>query len=67
MRAELPLTMSTVSPTPGVDRVDGDEIVAFRVSVRIHAAGHEQLGALEPRVLPRGNHRPDDLGEEHGA
>src|SRR5918993_9496 len=51
---------------PGIDRVDRDEVIAFGVSVRVHAAGHEQLGALEARILPRGNHRPDDSGEEHG-
>src|SRR5215203_1027095 len=50
----------------GIHRVDGHEIIALRLAVRIHAAGHEQLRALQARILPRGDNRPDDSGEEHG-
>src|SRR3954447_22070149 len=38
---------------PGIHRVDGHEVIALRLAVRVHAACHEQLRALEARVLPR--------------
>ena len=47
----------------GVDGVDGDEIVAFRLAGRIDRARDEQLGADEPLVLARRDDGADDLGE----
>ena len=49
----------------GVHGVDGDEVIAFGFAVGIHRAGHEQLVADEPRVLPRGDNGPDDAGQDH--
>ena len=66
MRAELPLTMSTVSPTAGIDGVDGDEVVAFGFAGRIDRTRDEQLAADQPLVLARGDDGADDFGEDHG-
>jgi len=49
----------------GINSVHGDEIIPFGFSVGIHRTGHKQLVADESRILPRGNHRPDNAGENH--
>src|SRR4051812_46283040 len=49
----------------GIDGVDGNEVIAFSFSVRIHRTRHEQLVADEARVLSGGNDGPDDAGEDH--
>ena len=49
----------------GINGVHGDEIVPFGFSVGIHGTGHEQLVADQPRILPRGDDRPDDAGQNH--
>ena len=48
----------------GIDRVDGDEVAAFGLAVRIDRPRDEQLVADEPLVLARGDDGPDDLGEQ---
>ena len=65
IRAELPLTIRTVSPTPASNGVDSDQIRPFGFAVRIHRPSHEQLGADELGILPGGDNGPDDAGEDH--
>src|SRR5688500_3331 len=50
----------------GVDGVDGDEVTAFRLAVRVHRARHHQLVADEARIFPGGDNGPDYAGEDHG-
>ena len=45
----------------GVDRVDRDELRAFRLAARIHGTGNEQLVTDEPRVFSRRHNRSDDF------
>ena len=65
IRAELPLTTSTVSPVPGIDRVDRHQMAAARRTVRLYRLHDEQLVADEPLVLAGRYHRSDDLGQDH--
>ena len=67
MRAELPLTIRTVSPTPASHGIDGDEVAAFGLAARIDRPRDEQLVADQPLVLARRDDGPDDLGEDHFA
>ena len=67
IRAELPLTIRTVSPTPASHRIDRDQVAAFSLAARIDRPRHEQLAADQPLVLARRDDGADDLGEDHFA
>ena len=67
IRAELPLTIRTVSPIPGVNGVHRHEITAFGLPSGVHRPRDEQLVADQPLVLSRRDHGPDDLCKDHFA
>src|SRR3954469_25289474 len=45
----------------GVDRVDGDEMIAVGLAARVDGTNHEQLAADQAGVLPGSHDRADDF------
>ena len=66
IRAELPLTISTVSPTPAstVSTATGRRLLLFR---GVHRTRDQQLAADQPRIFPRRHDGSDDTRENHPA